>query len=366
MKTALVHDWLITLGGAEKVLESMWELFPSPIYTLFHDKKNMEKGFFTKKQITSSFLQKIPGSLSFYRHLLPLFPKAIESFDLSAYEVILSSSHSVAKAVLKKPDQLHICYCHTPMRYVWDLQDVYLNSFGFLLKNIARPFFNRLRHWDQKTAHSVDLFIANSSYVAERIAKSYQRKASVIYPPVSVENFYLSQKKEDYYITHGRLVPYKRIDFLVKAFAKMPEKKLVIIGTGPEEKKIRSIATKNVEFLGYVEREKLSKLLSQAKAYVFAAEEDFGISVVEAQASGLPVIALGKGGALETVLDGKTGLFFKEPLESLFIEAIKSFEKTEAIFDPIFIRSHASFFHKARFEIEFQQCVKQAKERFFS
>ena len=365
MKMALIHDWLITPGGAEKVLESFEELFKAPIYTLFYDPKKMSRSSLSRSEIHTSFLQKTPFSSSIYRHLLPLFPMAIKTFDLSSYDVILSGSHAVAKGVITRENQLHICYCYTPMRYAWDLQEAYLRPLNPIMRGIARVILESIRKWDLKTSENVDFFIASSSYIAERIARAYQREAVVIYPPVAVEDFFLSNHREEYYVTHARLVPYKRIDLLVEAFSYMPDKKLVVIGTGPEDKKLRKMAKKNVEFLGYVGGKELSKLLAEAKAYVFAAEEDFGIGVVEAQSSGLPVIALGKGGALETVVDGKTGLFFLEPTVPSFIEAIKSFEKKEKTFDPLVIRKHAEFFSKERFETELYQFIEEARQKFY-
>lgn len=366
MKMALIHDWLLTEGGAEKVLESFQTVFDkSPIYTLFYDEKRMENSFFSSSTVHSSVLQKIPFSRHFYRYLLPLFPWAIERFDLTSYEVILSGSHAVAKGVITREDQLHICYCYNPMRYVWDFQEEYLSSFQPLLGRIARKLFERVRLWDYENSKKVDLFVTSSFHVAKRIEKAYQRKALVIHPPVSVEDFFLSNQREEYYVTHSRFVPYKRVDLLVEAFGRMPDKKLVVIGDGPEEAKIRKMAKKNIELLGYVTREELAKIFSKAKAYVFGAEEDFGIGVIEAQSAGLPVIAFGKGGSLETVIEGKTGLFFAEPTALSLIEAIQLFEKKEGLFDPLLIRKHAERFNRQRFELEIKELVGTAKENFY-
>ena len=366
MKTALVHDWLITQGGSEKVLEVLSHMFPSsPIYTLFYDEKKMSSTCFAQKEVFTSFLQNIPGSLLFYRYLLPLFPKAIQTLDVAAFDCILSSSHAVAKGIKVREDQLHICYCHTPMRYIWDLQEEYLSSFSLPMKKMLRHLFCKMRSWDVKTSQNVDLFIANSKYVAKRIERAYQRKAMILYPPVSTQDFFLSSKKEEYYVTHARLVPYKRIDLLVEAFSYMPDKKLVIIGTGPEEKKLKAIATANVEFLGFVDKKRLAIILSLAKAYLFAAEEDFGMGIVEAQSSGLPVIALKKGGALETILEGKTGLFFEEPTLQLLMQAIKVFEQKQQTFDPHFIKSHAEQFNQERFWQQCEHLMKETKKGFY-
>ncbi len=366
MKVALIHDWLITEGGSEKVLEVFSQMFESsPIYTLFYDAGKMKNTSFSQKEVLSSFLQKIPFSTKMYRYLLPLFPGAIQTLDVKRFDMILSSSHAVAKGIKVKEDQLHICYCHTPMRYIWDLQEEYLSSFSPFVKKMIRAYFRRMQAWDVKTAESVDLFVANSRYVGKRIERVYQRKAQVIYPPVSTEDFYISSQKEEYYVTHTRLVPYKRIDLLVETFSHMRDKRLLVVGTGPEEKKLKKIATQNVEFLGFLEKRELSKVLSNAKAYLFAAEEDFGIGTVEAQSSGLPVIALGRGGALETVIDGKTGLFFKEPTVSSLMEAIDSFEQQEKTFDPALIKSHAEQFGHERFKKQFELLIEETTRDFY-
>lgn len=365
MKTALVHDWLITEGGAEKVLSSLWALFPGPIHTLFYDEKKMGHLPFSKEKIYSSCLQNLPFVSAYYRTLLPFFPYAIERLDLSDANFILSSSHAVAKGVVKRKDQLHICYCHTPIRYAWDLKDSYLNPLGPIKKRMASHVLERIRRWDLQSSSEVDAFVANSYYVAERIKKNYQRDSTVIYPPVEVEKFFLSKQREDYYITHSRLVSYKRLDLLVAAFSQMPEKRLLIVGKGPEEKRLKNLAKKNVEFLGYLPDEDLAAALSKAKAYVFAAEEDFGISVVEAQASGLPVLALKKGGVLETVLDGVTGVFFEEAEIFSIIEAVKAFEKKEDTFNPGVIRKNAETFSLQRFQKEMSQFVLKKKKEFY-
>ena len=365
MKTVLVHDWLITEGGAEKVLSALHSLFPGPIHTLFYDKKKMGHLSFSKEKIYTSFLQNLPFSIEYYRILLPFFPYAIQRMDLSEADFILSSSHAVAKGVIKRKDQLHICYCHTPIRYAWDLKESYLRPLNPLKRAIADALLKKIQKWDFRSSNRVDAFIANSQYVAERIKRNYQREATVIYPPVDVEKFFLSKEREDYYITHSRLVPYKRLDLLVEAFSQMPEKRLLIVGKGPEEKKLRNLARNNVEFLGYLQEEELALVLSKAKAYVFAAEEDFGISVVEAQASGLPVIALGKGGVLEIVLEGITGIFFKEAEIFSVIEAVKDFEKKESSFDSELIRKRAEMFSLQRFQKEILAFILKEKKGFY-
>ncbi len=365
MKVELVHDWLITEGGAEKVLKAFSEMFPGPIHTLFYDPKVLQNPFFLNKEIYTSFLQGCPFATKNHRWLLPLFPQAIESLDLSKATVILSSSHAVAKGITKREDQLHICYCHTPMRYAWDLKEAYLTSCFPFLRSSANFLLERIRKWDQKGAVRVDAFIANSLHVAKRIETHYKRKSTVIYPPVRVDQFFIASQKEEYYITHARLVPYKRIDLWVEAFAQMPDKKLIVIGEGPEKEKLKRLTKKNVEFLGFVGDKELASLLSKAKAYLFAAEEDFGIAVVEAQAAGLPILALKKGGVLETTVEGKSSLFFEEATIASCIEVIYSFEKKEGSFDPEWIRKSVLKFGELRFKEEILRFIEEQKKVFY-
>ena len=355
LKTALVHEWLIELTGSEKVLEAIYELFPSPIYTLIKDDKALKGTVFEKAQIYTSFLQRLPAVKRFYRNYLPLFPIAIEQFDLSNYDVIISSSHSVAKGVLVNPEQIHICYCHTPMRYIWLFPKEYLQRLNLIKRLIASILFHYLRIWDLSTSNRVDYFLANSEYVAERIKKIYRRQAQVIYPPVDIEKFEPCSEKEDFYLTVSRLVPYKRIDIIVEAFSKLKNKKLVIIGRGPELNRLKSKATDNIKFLDKQPFDILREYLRKAKAFIFAGEEDFGISMVEAQACGTPVIAFGKGGAKEIVIKNKTGLFFYKQHPCAVIEAVESFEKMR--FDPLLLRKNAERFSKKRFKQRFKEFV---------
>lgn len=365
MKTVLVHDWLVTEGGAEKVLSAIWHLFPSPVYTLFCDFNKMGHLPYVQKEICFSFLQRLPWILRYHRLFFPLFPSAVEGLDLSRAELIISSSHAAAKGIIKKKEQLHICYCHTPIRYAWDLKEEYLSSFNPLAKKIAGKLLDRVRKWDRACVDRVDVFIANSHYVAERIRRCYQRESVVIYPPVAVDQFYISKTRKDYYVTHARLVAYKKIDVLVEAFNAMPDKKLVIIGKGPEEKKLKRQANSNIEFLGALTDSELASTLSQARAYVFAAQEDFGIAVVEAQSSGLAVLAFKKGGALETLVEGKTGLFFEQQTASSVMDAVNTFEQQEDLFDPIEIRKRAQRFSVERFQQEFSSFIYSCKKDFF-
>ncbi len=360
MKTGIVYDWLVTMGGGEKTLSAIHEAFPSPIYTLVHDQKRLKGSFFEGKEIHTSFLQKIPFSSRLYRNFLPLFPLAIEQFDLSGCDLVISTSHAVAKGALTHANQLHLCYCLTPMRYAWDLTHRYLEEVGAVQGAIARASLHYLRNWDIASLGRVDHFASISHYIAKRIKKVYGRDSEVIYPPVDVEKIPFGDRKEEYYLTVSRMVPYKRIDLIVEAFSHLPDKRLIVVGDGPEMKKVKSLAKKNVEILGWQSDEKIGELMRSAKGFVFAAEEDFGIAPVEAQAAGTPVIAFGKGAALETVSAGTTGLFFHEQKVDSLVEALLTFEKQP--FDPVQIRRHAMAFNKDRFIKEFKQFVEKKIE----
>jgi glycosyltransferase involved in cell wall biosynthesis len=362
MKTVLIHDWLVSLGGAEKVLDAIFSIYPSSIYTLVKREGFFDKSSFANAKIITSFIQKLPFALRNHRNYLPFFPSAVESFDLSDFDVILSSSHAVAKGVKVREGQLHICYCHTPMRYAWDLQGEYMSQLSGIKERLAKWTLSYLRKWDIGNLGSVHHFIANSQYIAERIKRIYGREAEVIYPPVQTEFFDFQSDKEDFYLTMSRLVPYKRIDLIVEAFSKMPRKRLCVIGDGPEMERIKKLAGKNVELLGFQPDDIVRKYLSRARAFIFAAEEDFGIAPVEAQAAGTPVIAYGKGGALETVIENQTGLFFKEQSISSLIEAIEQFEQMQ--FDPRRIRMNAERFNKACFKEKFKHFVEEKWEEF--
>ncbi|WP_028988633.1 glycosyltransferase family 4 protein [Thermithiobacillus tepidarius DSM 3134] len=305
MRTALIHEWFASYAGSERVVEQLLACYPdADLYSLVDFLPARGRNFIRNKPVHTSFIQNFPFARTRFRHYLPLMPLAVEQFDFSGYDVVISSSHAVAKGVLTGPDQLHISYVHSPMRYAWDLQHQYLREAG-LDKGIkgwlARWMLHKLRMWDVRTANGVDVFIANSHFIARRIWKVYRREAEVIYPPVDVESFPLHEEKEDFYLAASRMVPYKRMDVIVEAFATMPDKRLVVIGDGPEFEKVKAKAGPNVELLGYQGSEVLRDYMQRAKAFVFAAEEDFGIMPVEAQACGTPVIAFGKGGALETI-----------------------------------------------------------------
>ena len=367
-KVAFVHEWLIEAGGSEKLLAAMIASFPNvPIYTLFHDSEGPTVSLVQGHPVTTSFLQKIPGALRRYRSLLPLMPFAIEQFDLSDYDIIISNSHAVAKGVLTGPDQLHINMNCSPVRYAWDLQHQYLresNKDKGLQSWVARWILHEIRKWDYRTANGVDHFIAISNFIARRIWKVYRREATVIYPPVSVDDFPLQEEKENFYLTASRMVPYKKINLIVETFSEMPDKQLIVIGTGPDFEKIKKKAGPNIRLLGYQPFDVLKEKMQKAKAFVFAAEEDFGIVPVEAQACGTPVIAYGKGGALETVIKDETGIFFDEQTVNSLKDAVERFEHREEPWNPQNIRQNAERFSKERFQQEFQAFVQQAWQKF--
>lgn len=373
MKIAIVHDWLYTYAGAEKVLEQIIQCFPqADLFSLIDFIPDGERGFIQNKTVTTSFIQRMPFAKTKHRHYLPLMPLAIEQLDISSYDVVISSSHAVAKGILTGPNQLHICYCHSPIRYAWDMQHQYLREAGITsgLKSwLTRYILHKIRLWDYRTANGVDSFVANSKFIARRIFKVYRRDASVIYPNVDVDKFTLQSEKQDYYLTASRLVPYKKIVLIAEAFALMPDKKLKIVGTGPDQKKIADlvVTAANIEYLGFVEDAGLVNLMQNSKAFVFAAEEDFGIIPVEAQACGTPVIAYGRGGSLETVnglsSESPTGVFFAEQSTAAVITAIKKFE-TQTVITPENCRLNALRFSVSRFRTEFTQFVEQKYQEF--
>lgn len=359
MKSVIIHDWLTSpIGGSENVLQEIHRLLPSPICTLVTDPKKMIGSYFQDLDIQTSFIQKLPFAKTKHRNYLPLFPLAIEHFDLHKYDLILSSSHCVAKGVITHPEQLHICYCHTPVRYAWDLMHSYLKEAKLdrgVKGMLTRLTLQYLRTWDVHSSHRVDHFIANSQFVAARIKKFYRRKSVVIYPPVNTAYYQLKEKKEDYYLTASRLVSNKRIDLIVDAFAQMPDKKLIVIGDGPEKENLKMRAKKNIEFLENQTNEQLKNYLQNAKAFVFAAIEDFGILPVEAMATGTPIIGLEKGGLLETVIPYTTGLFFKEQTVASLKNIIQEFVGME--FDPKKCRARAEEFSQEKFRKRFQSFV---------
>lgn len=367
MKKALVHDWYYVNGGAEKVVHSMnniWDDFDHFALVDFLNEKDRDF-ILNGQKVNTSFIQKLPTAKSNHRKFLQLFPYAVEQFDLRDYDLVLSSSASIAKGVLTNQNQLHICYCHSPMRYAWDLYHQYLEDSKLKkgLKSIyAKYVLHKVRQWDIASVNRVDEFVANSKFIANRIKKVYNRDATVIYPPVDVNSFTLETEKDDYYFTASRMVPYKKIMLIVKAFNNLPEKKLVVSGDGPEFNAIKKIAKPNITLLGFTSKNELKKQLQKAKAFVFAAEEDFGILPVEAQACGTPIIAYGKGGLLETVINNITGVFFYKQTEDAIIEAIGNFEKK--VFDYNEIRNHSLKFSKERFNKELKTFVEKKYNQF--
>ena len=359
MRVALVHDYLNQYGGAERVLEAFCEIWPSaPIFTLVYDKKRTG-GAFEGRQIRTSFLQKVPLVKSHHRPFLMFMPLAIEQFDLSKYDLIVSDSASFAKGVITRPGALHICYCHTPTRYVWDDSHRYIDEFNypFFVKKIIPSFLNYLRLWDEAASSRPDIYLANSHFVTARIKKYYGQKAQVVCPPVKVSNFNLSDKAGDYFLVSARFLPYKKVDLAIAAFNELGWP-LKIIGDGPDKRRLRKMAGPNIEFLGLVAEKKLPQYFARCRAFIFPQEEDFGISAVEAMAAGRPVIAYRGGGALETVEEEKTGIFFDEQTPESLLGALKKFN--EADFSPAYIRQQAEQFDKEIFKDKIKRFADEA------
>ncbi|OGT60452.1 MAG: glycosyl transferase family 1 [Gammaproteobacteria bacterium RIFCSPHIGHO2_12_FULL_45_12] len=366
MKIAIVCDWLVAIGGAEKFLGHLLACFPdADLFAVVDFIAADQRAFLNGKPIKTTFIQQLPFAKKHYRRYLPFMPLAIEQLDLSAYDLIISSSHAVAKGVLTGPDQTHICYIHSPMRYAWDLQHQYLHETGLNKKPqgwLARYFLHKLRLWDVRSANGVDYFIANSQFIARRVQKTYRRSAEVIYPPIDIKKFTPNGPKENFYLTASRLVPYKKVDLIVESFRQLPDKHLVVIGDGPELTKIKRIAGTNVQILGYQPDNVLIKYMQQAKAFIFAAEEDFGLLPLEAQACGTPVIAFGKGGALETVRGlgetEATGVLFQTQTPQAIAEAIDTFERHGTQFTTESCTHNAARFSPRHFQQNFVQFVK--------
>lgn len=372
MKTAIVHEWFITYRGSEKVVEQIIGLYPqADIYTLMDFLPAKDRAFLQGKNIHTSFIQNYPFAQKYYRQYLPFMPLAIEQFDLSDYDLVISSNHCVAKGVLTGPNQLHISYIHTPMRYAWEMQHEYLRQFRLdrgILTWPSRWLLHKLRLWDSRTANGVDYYIANSKFVANRIRKIYKREAEVIYPPINISKFKYQEKKEDYYLTASRLVQYKKTDLIIEAFNQMPEKKLIVIGDGPDLKKIKKMAKHNIQILGYQPDDILLSHMQSAKAFVFAASDDFGIISIEAQACGTPVIAYGYGGSLETVRGQEnpepTGLFYSEQSANGIIKGVREFESLKTPINPINCRMNAERFSVERFQNEFRNFINTASANY--
>jgi glycosyltransferase involved in cell wall biosynthesis len=365
MEIAFVHEWLDSYAGSEQVIEQMLRVFTkADLFTLVDHLADDQRGFLQGCRVQTSFIQRLPFSRRKFRGYLPLMPLAVEQFDLSPYELVVSSNHAVAKGVLTREDQLHLCYVHTPVRYAWDLYHQAIKDVKRGPKNwMARIVLHYLRLWDQVAASRVDAYAANSHYVARRIWKTYRRRAEVIYPPVDVERFAVEHTKDNFYVTVSRLVPYKNVGLIVEAFRRMPDKQLVVIGDGPEYATLAKDAPANIRLLGRQSAEVVNQHLMSARAFVFAADEDFGISPVEAQACGTPVIAYGHGGSTETVVDGRTGLLFPEQTAESIVTAVEEFENCPQAFDAGAIRAHAEQFSSERFRRQFDDFVERKLDK---
>lgn len=350
LRVAIVHDWLIEYAGADRVVDQLEQVFPgAPIYTLVYNKNGFPKPF-QKYDVRTTYLQKIPFATKLYKNMLTLMPGAFESLDLSEYDLVISSCSSCSKGVITRPDAIHICYCHTPPRYVWDFYYTYLQNAGWLKRHLMPELIRKVRIWDRLAADRVDYFIANSHYIKKRIKKYYRRDADVIYPCVHI-NEYPIEPPEDYYLVVGRFTWYKRIDLAINACTRLG-KHLIVVGKGEEEKELRSAAGSSVEFRNNASDEEIKHLYIRAKAFLFPGEEDFGITPVEAMSAGVPVLAYGRGGVTETVIDGKTGLLFTEQTVDSLCECIQRFEAGGVLWTRHEIRKHSLQFSEERFRRE--------------
>ncbi|WEX10473.1 glycosyltransferase [Chelativorans sp. AA-79] len=356
MRVAIVHYWLVSMRGGEKVVEAFCDMYPdADIFTLIYDEKKVSEKI-RRHKVTTSFLQKIPGAVKHYQSLLPLMPFALESFDLSGYDLVLSSESGPAKGVIPGPQAVHICYCHSPMRYLWDHYHFYRAGSGALKRSLLSVLAPPLRAWDVTTSARVDQFVANSRHVADRIEKYYRRDAAIVSPPVSVHEFAPAAATKDYFLLAGQLVGYKRADLAVEAFTRMGEN-LVVIGEGPELAKLKRIAGPTITFLGHAPFPLLKEMMSRCRALVFPGEEDFGIVPVETMASGRPVIAYGRGGALDSIVPGRTGVLFHEQTVQGLVEGVRRFQSMERTFRPDLIRDHALQFSEANFKARMHQII---------
>lgn len=368
LKVAVVHEWLVNYAGSERVVEQLLLMFPqADLFSVVDFLAPEERGFLGGRTATTTFIQKLPRAKKNFRSYLPLMPMAIEQLDLSGYDLILSSSHAVAKGVLTGPDQVHVSYVHSPIRYAWDMQHQYLEESGLtkgFKSGLARVILHYIRLWDSRTAAGVDVFVANSSFIGRRIRKVYRRDSQVVFPPVDTEAFTPAANKKNYYLTASRLVPYKKVPLIIEAFAKMPDTQLIVIGDGPEWAKAKAVNAPNVTLLGYQSFNVLKEHMQHAKGFVFAAEEDFGITPVEAQACGTPVIAYGRGGALETVkgldADQPTGVFFSEQSVEAIMAAVRSFEQNSHRFTIQACRDNAERFSIAQFRSSMMKVIETA------
>lgn len=357
MKVAIIHYWLVNLRGGEKVIESLCELFPeADIFTHVYDEQAFTDSIISKHKVSTTFISKLPKSAKLYQSYLPLMPLALEELDLNGYDLIISSESGPAKGIIPPPGVPHICYCHSPMRYAWDMYNDYKYKAGWFKRKLMPPLMHYLRRWDQLNSTQVTHFVANSQFVAKRINSFYRREADVINPPVSFDDFSVSDKQGDFYLMLGQLVGYKRTDIAVNAFNRLG-KRLIIVGEGEQFKELKSIAKENVTLLGRQPFSEIKRLLAECKALIFPGVEDFGIVPLEAMASGRPVIAFRRGGALETVADGLSGLFFDEQTEDSLLAAIEYFELKQHSFEPQKIRQYVKKFEKDRFKQEFKELV---------
>jgi len=365
MKVALLHDHLNQIGGAEKVLFSFHNIFPeAPIYTLVHD-ADKTKNYFSHLNIKTSFIQKLPGGKSHFKWYLPWMPAAVENFDLSEYDLVLSDCSALIKGVVTSSKTLHICYCHTPTRYLWSDTHSYINDLNSskLVKMLLPIYLKKLRVWDRLASERVDKYIANSHFVQKRIEKYYRRSSMVIHPPVDISQFEIADGYDDYYLVVSRLRPYKKVDLVISAFNKL-KIPLKIIGTGEEEAKLKKMAEPNIEFLGPLPDNQVRKYYSRCKAFINPQEEDFGITPVEAMASGRPVIAFRAGGALESVEENKTGVFFNEQSWEELADTVLRFKPDD--YNPAEIREHAQKFDIKQFESRIKDFVDHSWQEFKS
>jgi glycosyltransferase involved in cell wall biosynthesis len=373
LRVAIVHHWFISLAGGERVVNTIASMFPqSDVFTLFLDKQKLPSALH-QHRITTSFLDKIPAARKAHRYFLPFYPLAVEMLDLSGYDLIISSDSGPMKGVVTDPHATHICYCYSPMRYLWDAHSAYLGRMPALTRTLFRPVSHYVRNWDYSAAQRVDHFIAISQYIARRIRKYYRRDSTVIHCPVDTSQGFLADTHEDYYLTVGRLVPYKRTDILIDACRKLG-RRLVIVGDGPEMKRLKKKSTKNIEFLGEVDDGRLRDIYARCRAFLFAADEDFGLVPLEAQSYGRPVIAFGKGGALETVVgtyapirrdnskevNGITGVFFEDQTADSLAKAVALFESCEESFLPPQIQCHARRFDTSLFVKRMREYINYA------
>lgn len=363
-KIAIIYDWLLTLAGGERVLSHVLGLYPeAAVHTLVFNPEAVKGSPLEKARIIASRLQKFPGVKRYYRNYLPFYPWAIQGLDLSGYDLIISLSHAAAKGVITTPKQLHLCYCFTPMRYVWDLREQYMAALDPVRRWIARPVLNRLKIWDFENSKRVKAFAAISNCVAQRIKRDYARESRVIYPAVDTNRLAVVSRKDNYFVTVSRLVPYKRVDLIAETFSELGLP-LKIIGDGPEMERIRAKAGPTVELLGRLSDQEIGRWTGSARAFIFAALDDFGIAPLEALACGTPVIGYGDGGLLETVKNKIHGVYFaRQTTESLKL-AVKEFLDTEGSFDPDVLRKRAEEFSLKRFQNEFSGFIENSWKNF--